>query len=91
LFINSKTGYEGDLILEDREIPCLPASPTEQSVISCSLIVKANQRQLRLFGSEKIGVLPTPVARKLHEFIKTVTTLTIPEKKLVLGALATLI
>lgn len=91
LFINSKTGYDGDLTLVDGEISCLPASPTGQTVVSCSLLVRANHRQLQLFCAEKIGDLSIPVARKLHKFVQTAQTFTKTEQQLVLDALANLI
>jgi hypothetical protein len=91
LFINSKTGYAGDLVIANAELPCIPASPTGQSVISCSTIVRASQKQLRLFDAERVGAIPVETARKLHAFVESATTLTKAEKELVLAALANLI
>ena len=91
LFINSKAGYDGDLPFGDGEISCLPASPTGQTVVSCSLLVRVTRHQLQLFHAEKIGELSIPIARKLHNFVQTVQTLTRTEQQLVLDALANLI
>lgn len=78
--------------MADTELPCMPASPTGQSVISCSMIVRASQRQLRLFDAEHVGSIPIEAVRKLHAFVETpVTTLTRPERELVLAGLSILI
>ena len=90
LFINSDSGYEGDLILSDGEIPNLPISRTGKTVISCSQLVRVSKRQLNLFGCNKIGNLPKSVAGKLREFAATVPTLTASERKIVVDALSTL-
>ena len=84
MFINSKAGFKGDFVLSDSDIPCLPRSPTGQSVISCSQIVRANARQLEIFSCTKIGDFPTGLVRKLEKFVTTVPTLTSDERKLVL-------
>ena len=90
LFLNSKPGYAGDLVLSDGEIPGLPESATGKTVISCSQLVRATKRQLRLFGCAKVGVLPPDAAAKLEEFAATAPTLTANERKIVTEAAAAL-
>ena len=90
LYINSKSGYDGDLILSDGEIPNLPASPTGETVISCSQLVRVTKHQLQLFGSTKVGVLPSTVAAKLESFAASASTLTNRERKIVIEAAANL-
>jgi hypothetical protein len=54
------------------------------------MIVRANQRQLNLFQATKLGELSSSVVGKLKEFAKTVKTLTVSERQLVLSALGKL-
>lgn len=91
LYINSQSGYAGDLVLADGEIAGLPASRTGETVISCSQLIFASSAKLIHWKAEKIGTLSPAVAKKLHTFAKTVTTLTNPERQIVLIALAKLI
>ncbi len=88
LFINKKSGYAGDLVLPDNEIPCIAPSPTGQSVICCSQIVRANRNQLKLFECIKKGDISADVARKLEDFVKSVPTLTAEDRRLILSALS---
>ena len=90
LYINSKSGYDGDLVLPDGEIPSLPRSKTGETVISCSQLVRVAKRQLRLFECRCCGALPPAVARKLEEFCRTVPTLTPTDRKTVMDAMAAL-
>lgn len=78
-------------MLNNDEIPCLPPSETGESVISCSHFVRANFRQLQLFGAEKKGVLPADTARKLSEFVGYARPLLASERKFVQEALATIL
>lgn len=88
LFINSRGGYADNLMLQDSEIPCLYPSPTGQSIISCSQVVRATKHQLTLFACVKKGEIPVNVARKLEKFVKSVRTLTADERNIVLSALS---
>jgi hypothetical protein len=87
LFINSGSGFAGDFVVADSEIPCIAPSPTGKSVISCSQIVRANAHQLKIFKATKVGDLPAAVARKFEAFVRNVPTLNRAERTTVLAAL----
>lgn len=91
LFINSKSGYKGDLILKDKEIPCLCSSPTGNSIISCSLLIRLSLKKLKLFKAEKVGTLPISVAKELKIFTTTTDVLTEKERKIVVNGLTAII
>ena len=40
LFLNSGSGFKGDCVLDDGQIPGLPKSPTGKSVVAFSLLVR---------------------------------------------------
>lgn len=69
LFINSGGGYDADFVMKDGEIDGLPESPTGDSVISCSMVVRHNQQQLKLYKAKKLAVIKTATAKKLISFI----------------------
>lgn len=69
LFINSGTGYEADLCLSDGAISGLPTSPTGATIISCSLLLRYTEEQLKKFKASKIGSIDAKVASQLSEFI----------------------
>lgn len=75
LFINSGQGYDADFVLDDAQISCLPLSPTGNSVISCSLIVKYTSHQLGVYRARKLGSLDRSIALLLATFIETTRAL----------------
>ena len=91
LFLNSKAGWHGDLILPLGAIPCIPSSSTVESIVSFSDLVRANSRQLTLFKASVLGTLPPAVARLLETHAQTVPTLTAQDRKLVLAGLAQIV
>ena len=91
LFINSGSGYDGDFLLEGDPIECIPYSPTGESVISCSLIVRCREDRLKLFKAEKLGQLDIGTAAELLEFIKTTPVLSGAERRLLQNGLEHLI
>jgi hypothetical protein len=91
LFINSQSGYAGDLVLEDGEISGLPPSPTGETVISCSQLIPASTAKLKLWKAEKVSTLSPAVAKKLQTFVKTTKALNETDRQTVLTAVAKLI
>lgn len=91
LFMNSNDGYPGgfvgDFVMPDTAFPFLPPSPTGQSVISCSTVVRFNVRQLELFKADVKGKISPEAAAELLSFVKTVRTLIPREKKMVIASL----
>lgn len=88
LFINSKSGYEADCVLPSGSFPCLPPSPTGQSVVSFSLLVRANERQLALFSAVVIGDCPAAVAATLEAFCRDIKSMPRKDHAIVAAALS---
>ena len=91
LFLNSTTGYHGDLVLNLGAIPCIPTSSTVQSVVSFSQLVRANAKQLGVFQAVTVGQLVPKVARTLEKHVQSVQTLTPEDHELVLAGLAQIV
>ena len=91
LFINSHDGFEADFPIDDSLLPCLPKSPTGQSVFCCNMIVIYNARQLTLYNAVKLGTLSKEVALGLFKHTQSTKALNDKEKALVIGALESLI
>jgi hypothetical protein len=87
LYINSGQGYEGDFVVADTDIDCLPRSPTGDSVFSCNYLVRYNERQMKLYKAQKLSVLSSVLAVKLHNHIAKLKTLPRPQIALILQAL----
>jgi len=62
LFINSGSGYAADFVVNDGSIDCLPESPTGNTVVSCSVVIRANQKQLAVYRAKKIGTLSKKIS-----------------------------
>ena len=88
LFINSKSGFAADCVFHDGAFPCIPPSPTGQSVVSFSQLIRASERQLHLFQASIIGQCSPIVAATLATFNTTSNALTRDEKAIVAEALA---
>jgi hypothetical protein len=91
LYLNSRSGFEGDFVLIDTEIPCLPRSATGKTIVSFAQPLRRTRHQLELFRAKKLGELPVLVARKLEPFARSVMTLNKRERQIILAALASLI
>lgn len=91
LHLNSRSGFKGDCILDDGAIPGLPKSPTGETVVSFSNLVRMNEERLLKFGATKTGRIESEVAGELVPFAKTVASLNRNEQSLVIAALERLI
>jgi hypothetical protein len=89
LYVNSEGGYDGDFVLPNARIPCIPASPTGKTVISCNILVIINRRQRELFNAQVAGQLDKAAAAELKAHVEGCDTLTRPDKELVVNALDT--
>lgn len=87
LFLNSEGGYEDDYAVADVRIACLPPSDTGQSVISCSAIVRFNQRQRGIFKAQVKGHIEKDVAAELIEHVKQCSVLPRADRLFILSAL----
>lgn len=90
LHINTNSGFRGDLILQDGQIPGLPQSKSGQSVVSFSTIVRMGEERLALFGAVKRGQIDGQLAGDLRAFASGTPVLNKEEKLLVVTALSTL-
>jgi hypothetical protein len=90
LYLNSKSGYRGDYILEDGQIAGLPNSKTGQTIVSFSLVIRIREKQLEIFNAVKTGAIDGRLAGELAAFAQTTAVLTSSEKRLVVSALETL-
>ena len=90
LFLNSGSGYKGDCVLDDGQIPGLPKSPTGKSVVSFSLLVRVRDDKLPALGATKTGAIDAHLAGELAAFAKGVRSLTRQEQAFVISALESL-
>lgn len=90
LFLNSGSGFKGDCVLEDGQIPGLPKSPTGKSVVSFSLLVRVREVKLPVLGATKTGAIDAHLAGELASFAKAVRSLTRQEQAFVVSALESL-
>ena len=90
LFLNSGSGYKGDCVLDDGQIPGLPKSPTGKSVVSFSQLVRVREDKLAIFGATKTGAIDANLAGELVAFAKGVRSLTRQEQVFVTLALESL-
>lgn len=90
LFLNSGSGFKGDCVLDDGQIPGLPKSPTGKSVVSFSMIVRVRDEKLPVFGATKTGAIDAHLAGELAAFAKGVRSLTRQEQAFVVSALESL-
>lgn len=91
LFINSEDGFRGDCVLDDGEIPGLPTSRTQQSVVSFTNITRIGEEKLQLFQAEKVGKISGDVAGVLINFARETKVLRKAEKDFVTAALTSLL
>lgn len=87
LFVNSEGGFEGDLVLDDGEIPGLPKSRTGQSVVSFSQVIRMDDRQLNLAGAERVGEIDDHLVGDLLAFARSCRALSDYDKELVVHSL----
>ena len=91
LFLNSHEGWEGDFVLSDKEIPCLPESKTGKSVVCCNVIVKYNAKQLKVLMAKKLGSIDKKIVVRLLVHLPTCRTLPRTERQLIINNLTKLI
>lgn len=86
-YINSGSGYEGDLVYDDHELPYLPKSPTGQSVISMSYLLIYSEKELKLYKAKKLGELNKKIIRDLLAALPTVRKLSRQDRNLAIDGL----
>jgi hypothetical protein len=90
LYLNSNAGFRGDYVLPDGEIAGLPKSPTGDTVVSFSMVIRMGEERLTKFGATRTGRLNAHIAGELAAFAKTVPTLTRAERSLVVASFESL-
>ncbi len=86
-FVNSNKGYDGDFTLKNSDVPCIPTNATGETVISCSVIVRQNEKQLKLYKAKKICRLDKRHIRSLITFLKLSRSITSWEKMMAIDGL----
>ena len=62
------------------EIPGVPATPTGESIISCSLVMKKSDADLAQLGAKKLGTVSAELLARLARFVRSSPVLTEDEK-----------
>ena len=89
LFLNSykNKSFTGDLVVPCTEILCLEPTESGKSVVSCSLIVRMDNQQLRHVRAEKIGTVNNSLLVDVIRYIENSPVLSAEDKELVLDGL----
>lgn len=91
LFLNSKHGYQSDIVFDCSLFPMIPASSTGLSVVSLSMMPRYSEAQLNLYQAERIGVIREDVAGEILVACKASSALTKLEKAFAIRALESLL
>lgn len=89
LFLNSpKTrSYPGDFIVPCTEIPVVPATPSGNSIISCSLVLHETDADLRRLRAQKRGSISHDLLKRLITFVEQTPVLSDEDRDKVLDGL----
>lgn len=89
LFINSpKTNnYPGDFVFECAKMPFIPPTASGDSIISCTLIMKKSNADLKRGRAEKKGSIPVDLLRDLMSFIENSPVITDEDREEILEGL----
>ncbi len=87
LFLNSNSGFKGDYILDDGIVPGLPESPTGETIVSFSQVVRMNLNRLTMYKAKRLNCISADLAGELLHFARTTPALSDIDKKLVVRAL----
>lgn len=82
LFLNSpkKQVYPGDFVVPCTDIPCLPATESGNSIISCTLIMRKSEAELSTLKAQKIGSVSMELITRLGRFVRASPVLSDDEK-----------
>jgi hypothetical protein len=87
LFLNSDPGFRDCFVVDDREVPCLPPSPTGKTAFSFSMVPRYTAAQLSRYRATVLGHIDRDVAERLRAFAPTVRSLPAPQLAAVISAL----
>jgi hypothetical protein len=89
LFVNSpktKT-FRGDFVVPCTDIPCLDPTDSGKSIISCSVLVRMSDEELRHVEAKKLGVCAPRILRDLIKFVEQSPVLSPDEKDAIIDEL----
>jgi hypothetical protein len=89
LFLNSpkKTSYPGDLVVSCAEIPFLPPTHTGASIVSCTLVLRFTDNDLRAMNAVRVGTVSPALLRKIARFVQDSPVLTDEQRDVFLDAI----
>lgn len=89
LFVNSPKDrtYPGDLVLPCADFPFLDPTPSGNSIISCSLLMRRTQADLQRLQARLRGRVAVSVLQKLFDFIEDNPVLSEEEREPIMGGL----
>lgn len=90
LLVNSpKTKpFPGDFNVPSDEISCLPATPEGYSIVSCTLVVKQTEAELKKLKAKKYGRINSKVLIRLIAFVEKTPVLPDEDKEAIIEGLA---
>lgn len=88
-FMNSPKAraYPGDMIIPCAEVPFLPATPSGDSIVSCSMLLRFTEDELIFYGARKRGRVSNAILLQLLQFVENSTVLSDEDKAIVLMGL----
>lgn len=88
LFVNSPKDrtFPGDMVVSCAEFPFLKPTPSGQSIISCTLVMKKTDDELRAVRAKKLGTVRKELLSQLIKFVMSCPVLTQDERDALIEA-----
>jgi hypothetical protein len=88
LFVNSPKDrtYPGDMVVSCAEFPFLEATPSGASIISCTLVMKKTDADLRACRARKLGAVRKDLLSQLIKFVMNCPVLSQDERDAIIEA-----
>lgn len=88
LFVNSpkSISYPGDMVVSCAEFPFLNPTPSGRSIISCTLVMKKTDAELRACRAKKRGTVRKELLSELIKFVMNCSVLTPDERDAIINA-----
>lgn len=82
LFLNSPKpkSFMGDFEIEASQITGVPVHPSGKTIISCTMVMRLDARELSKVGAKRCGQVDASVLRDLFLFVEQLSTLS-PETR----------
>lgn len=77
LFLNSPKlrPFPGEFTIDNADVPFLPPTENGQSIISCSIVIRMTDDELKAAGGQCYGDVDNALLRRLLPFLQTTPTL----------------